>query len=272
MTQIYKKGIFSWFGFVMPLPERVKLIKKSGFDSTSLWWEDELGSPQIKKEEMPQIVREAGLYLENIHVPFNNCNELWSESTQVRNESVKQHMNWLEDCAKYDIPIMVMHITDEVGTFKANKYGIKSLSKLTKEAEEIKVKIAIENTNPTEAVSFVLSEIPSEYLGFCFDSSHAQLCGGGQTLVNNFGERLLATHISDNDGRKDRHWLPGNGLINWKALTENFPQNYKGYLTLEVCPTEEERTMGPKEFLQKGFEKIAWVSELLSEESLKHHD
>ena len=54
-----KFGIFSWFGFVMSLSKRIELIKNAGFDSTSLWWEDEEGSPSIKKNEMPKIVRDS---------------------------------------------------------------------------------------------------------------------------------------------------------------------------------------------------------------------
>ncbi len=47
-----KYGIFSWFGFVMPLSERLELIKKAGFDSTCLWWEDEDGG-KMRRELIP---------------------------------------------------------------------------------------------------------------------------------------------------------------------------------------------------------------------------
>lgn len=32
-------GIFSWFGYVMPMKERLELIKKAGFDGVTIWWE-----------------------------------------------------------------------------------------------------------------------------------------------------------------------------------------------------------------------------------------
>lgn len=250
----------------MPLPERLKFIKEAGFDSTIIWWENEQGCPEIPKEDMPRMVKDAGLFLENIHVPYNNSNDLWSENSSVRSSIVKQHLEWMEDCARFDIPTMVMHLTGEYDVPKPNKYGVESLSMLTRKAEELGVKIAVENTNPTEGVEFILSEISSKQLGLCYDSSHAQLYGGGKTLINRFKDRLISTHLSDNDGRGDRHWLPGNGIIDWSSFCQNFPhKHYKGFLTLEVCPTKEERSCGPQEFIQKAFESISWINELMAE-------
>ncbi|AEE92051.1 Xylose isomerase domain-containing protein TIM barrel [Tepidanaerobacter acetatoxydans Re1] len=251
-----KLGIFSWFGFVMPLPARLKLIKGACFDATSLWWEDEQGYPNISKDEMPKMVKESGLILENIHAPFTNSSDLWSENLPVRKKILREHMIWLEDCAKYDIPIMVMHIMENEIP-KLNKYGIESISYLTKKAEEYKIKIALENTKLNGGIPFVLSEIQSDYLGLCYDSSHARL-NGEEALLEDFGHRLIALHISDNDGQKDRHWLPGNGIIDWNKFLESFPKDsYSGNLTLEVCPTEEEISAGPNEFLSKGFKRIS---------------
>lgn len=256
-SRVPKLGIFSWFGFVMPLRKRLELIKNAGFDVTSLWWEDEEGNPPTRKDEMPRMVQDSGLLLENIHVPFNNSNDLWSENALDRDKIVKQHVNWLEDCAKYNIPIMVMHIMEGDTTPELNKYGIESMSYLTKKAEEYKIKIAVENTKLEGGIPFILSQIQSDYLGLCYDSSHARL-QGEEALLKDFGYRLIALHLSDNDGEKDRHWLPGNGVIKWGEFSNSFPKHhYSGNLTLEVCPTDEEREVGPKQFLLKAFKSLS---------------
>ena len=104
--------------------------------------------------------------MENIHVPFNDSNNLWSETASARDKIVKQHVTWLEDCAKFDIPIMVMHIMEGNMTPELNKYGIESMLYLTKKAEEYKVKIAAENTKLVGGIHFILSEIQSDHLGF----------------------------------------------------------------------------------------------------------
>ncbi len=39
-------------------------------------------------------------------------------------------------------------------------------------------------------------------------------------LLERWGHRLMVTHIGDNDGVLDRHWLPGLGTLNWKEIAQ----------------------------------------------------
>lgn len=253
MFEHNKLGIFSWFGFVLPLPERLRLIKQAGFDAVSLWWEDEQGLKVVKKDDFTALVDDSGLIFENIHAPFNNTNDLWNENKTARNKIIKKHLNWLEDCAKYNIPLMVMHVTEGDNAAAPNKYGIESMLCLVRFAENVGVKIAIENTRREDNISIILNEILSEHLGFCFDSSHANLYSDkGENLLKCFSHRLTATHLSDNDGIKDRHWLPGNGIIEWKTIISSFAINrYENNLTLEVCANQDEMKDQPEQFLNK---------------------
>ncbi len=264
----YQLGIFSWFGFVLPLPERLKLIKEAGFNATTLWWEDETGPLEIKKENMPDMVRKSGLVLENIHIPYDNCDQLWSEHKSSRNAIVNKYIGWLNDCAKYQIPIMVMHITDSLNLPSPEhhgQYGMDSIFRLLKVAEELGVTIAIENTGREDYVAYVLSAIHSNNFGFCYDSSHNRIYSeDGLTLLENSANFVVTTHLSDNDGNKDRHWLPGEGIINWDKLTNVLSQStYNGYLTLEVYPTEPELKTSPELFLSKAYQSAMWVRDLV---------
>lgn len=264
MFEHNKLAIFSWFGFILPLPERLRLIRQAGFDAVSLWWEDEQGSSVIKKEDFAELVDDSGLIFENIHAPFNNANDLWHENKTARNNTIKKHLNWLEDCAKYNIPLMVMHVTEGDNPAAPNKHGIESILCLVRFAENVGVKIAIENTRREDNISFILNEILSDHLGYCFDSSHANLYSDkGETLLKNYGDRLIATHLSDNDGIKDRHWLPGNGIIEWKNIIDSFAINrYEKNLTLEVCANQEEMKEQPEQFLKKAFRRLSWIKDL----------
>jgi len=261
----FRLSIFSWFGFVLPLPTRLKMIKDTGFYATTLWWEDEFGCPGIRKEDMPGMVRESGLILENIHVPYDNCDDFWSESRLNRDIIVNRHIAWVNDCACYNIPMMVMHISDTRAPSIPNSYGIDSIARILKIAEEFGIVIAIENTGRADYNQFVLSELESQYLGLCYDSSHDWLYSNNKgELLKETGNRLVAVHLSDNDGVKDRHWLPGEGNIDWEKVMSVFPQSsYNGYITLEVypCPQDFERT--PQNFLRKGYQRALWLKELL---------
>ncbi|SCZ81831.1 sugar phosphate isomerase/epimerase family protein [Acidaminobacter hydrogenoformans] len=261
-----KAGIFSWYGFVMPFEKRIELIRQAGFGATSLWWEDEDMPYPTKREDMPRLVREAGLFLENIHVPFNDSDALWSENNKDRETVVKRHLEWLQDCAQHQIPMMVMHLSDRPDSEASMRQGLKSLEVLTRAAEALGVVIAVENTRHNDRVRFILESLPSESLGFCFDSSHHLLTDRGCfKLLEDFGSRLAATHISDNDGLEDRHWLPGHGVIDWQGVSRAFPLGYSGCLTLEVSPTQEERQGTPQAFLERAYQRVAAVGGLIAE-------
>ncbi len=262
----HQLGIFSWFGFVMPLPKRLELIKKAGFDAATIWWEDEIGSPKIKKEKMPNIVRESGLILENIHVPYDDADDLWSESKTLRNKIVYRHIEWLNDCAELDIPVMLMHIIDRNFLPDPNKWGIESLSRLLKAAEDLGVKIAIENTGSVDYIDYVLRDLLSDHLVFCYDSSHDFIYSKEKAaILKKQGQRLKHLHLSDNDLAEDRHWLPGEGIIDWQQLSNAFPRDtYKGNITLEVYPGVEDIISSPQYFIEKAYRSALWVRDILT--------
>jgi sugar phosphate isomerase/epimerase len=260
-THKYYLGIFSWFGFVLPFPERLRQIKEAGFDAVTIWWEDEIGNNlgycNVFKEEMPQMVRDNGLYLDNVHLPYENCDDFWSESGTVRENIVNKHLKWLEDCAKFDVPVAVMHITDRSSLPDApSKNGINSLEKIVRKAEELKIKLAVENISRPDYLDCVFWELQSEYLGFCYDSSHDWLYSKNKTeLLKKWKHILNAIHLSDNDGIFDRHWLPGEGIVNWNDLAETFSGSFHGCLTLEVFPKSDEK-IDHKNFLKNAYKRV----------------
>lgn len=260
-----KIGIFSWFGFVMPLEERLRLIKKTGFNAVSIWWEDEEGDWPIKKENIPRIVKNSGLEIENIHAPFSKCNGFWSKDKNLRDDIVKKHITYIEECKEFNIPIMVMHVTEDFGLKETNSYGIESIEKIVEAGEKNGVRVAIENTDNNFSIHYLLSHIKSSYLGLCFDSSHNTIALNKEiNLLKLYGDRLFSTHISDSDGVKDRHWLPYDGSIDWEEIKKYFPvDNYNGYLSMEVFKRGEHGDITPEEFLRRAYERITKLNKYL---------
>ena len=92
-----------------------------------------------------------------------------------------------------------------------------------------------------EAVRYIdtLNEIAGEKLfGFCLDTGHLVILGGDlYEAVYTLGDRLVALHIHDNDGRGDDHSAPYiGGVTLWNrfllALRET---GYKGNLSFETA-------------------------------------
>ncbi len=85
-----------------------------------------------------------------------------------------------------------------------------------------------------------LAALDHPALGITFDSSHANAKGLDlPATVRAFGEKLICTHLSDNDGSGDQHRTPGNGKIDWPGVMTALREiGYDGMLNLEI-PGEE---------------------------------
>ena len=55
--------MFSWFGYPMPIEDRLDLIKRAGFDATGFWLgpEEELVA-NGKIDVLPSLIRSKGLF------------------------------------------------------------------------------------------------------------------------------------------------------------------------------------------------------------------
>jgi sugar phosphate isomerase/epimerase len=262
-----KIGIFNWFGYVMPAKERVKMIKEVGFDSIMLWWDEELFSSEGEKELLEIISMD--IIIENLHVPYEECNLLWSEDKQKRNYIVNKHIEWIHDCDKYNIPMIVMHLTKHDIIKKPNKYGIESMKAIVEEGKKYNIKIAIENTRRDIIIDEVLDNIHSQWLGVCYDSSHANLYSDNLTSVlDKHGDRVMALHLSDNDGIADRHWLPNEGLIDWDKIINKLALiKYSGYISLEVFPDRNINKYSKEMFLQKAYAQAVNIQKKLMKQT-----
>ncbi len=58
-------------------------------------------------------------------------------------------------------------------------------------------------------------------------------------------DKIITTHISDYDFIDEKHWLPGEGKVDWEAMISKFEEiGYKGVWMYEVglkCPRTLER-------------------------------
>lgn len=260
-------GMFSWFGYPMPFVDRLTLIKGAGFDATGFWLgpEEELVG-QGKVDRLPDLIRSRDLFLDYVHAPDIGCNDLWSESGAKRERWKHTYSRYVLFCKQHRIPLLVMHVSQSKGEqpVRTSDEGVQLLSDLVKLAEDSEVKLAVENTMVPAYLDRIFANIESSNLGFCYDTSHDFLYSVTPgLLLERWGHRLLATHLADNDGLLDRHWLPGTGTIDWYAVQHNFPlRSYGGSLTLEVLPEDKERESAA-EFVEAAYGAVQWLTKIL---------
>lgn len=256
----YKLGIFSWYGYNTHLKKRLKLIKETGFDSTMIWWGDEKAFEDLKPEKIVEVCKDIGLEIENIHVPFDECNKIWSSDKKEREYIISKYKEWINDCRKFNIPVLVMHLSKGYEVKKFNKYGLDSIEETAAYAEKKRVKIALENTRNNILLYELFSRINMEYLGLCFDSSHAWLYEKEENeILKKLGSKIIAMHLSDNDKKVDRHWLKEDGLNNWEPMLKYLPKEIVN-ISLEVYPKEK---ISEELFLKKAFKMADEIKEKL---------
>lgn len=259
-------GIFSWFGYLMPLGERLRLIAETGFVSTSIWLgKEEKFVESVRMDDMPGMVRDVGLILDNAHAPFENCNLLWSDSQSERNIITTEYQDCLSFCQRHTIPMLVVHITRSDNPPLMSKAGLIALTDLVKYAEDADVVLAVENTRRQEYLDIVFEELDSPHLGLCYDSSHDFLYGKPPgSILHTWGQRLVTTHFSDNQGRRDDHWLPGEGTVDWGLIKSCFPSGtYSGTFHLEVVP-QAEHERSAQDFLFEAFQQATSLAQQLT--------
>jgi len=254
MATGYTLGLFSWYGYRTSVRSSLRKIKAFGFDSTMLWWGDELAFEELNKKELINEAHKNGLMVENIHTPFQDINWIWEENSNERKVLVNKFKGWINDCAEFNVPIMLMHISRGDNRIEPNRAGLISLNQIVEEAEKLGVKVAIENTRQPHLMEYLLENIGSSYLGVCYDTSHGQLYDREPfETLKRYADRLICLHLSDNDGKEDSHWCVGDGVIDWEAFIDAFPKStYKGIFSFEVYP--ENPDIPEDLFLQKAYE------------------
>jgi sugar phosphate isomerase/epimerase len=254
-------GIYSWFGYQMPLEQRLTMIKQAGFDTTCLWFghEEEMVRDG-QADKMPDLVRRIGLHLDNIHAPFWNHYLLWSESGETIKKIRQELTDTLKFCGGHQIAYMVAHFGGRDFP-PGNENGLKIIRELVQQAEDIGVTIAAENgEGGNKYLDYIFEQIHSKNLAFCYDSSHDNISSEFRgSALQKWGKYLVTTHLSDNLGVDDDHLLPGKGAIDWDTVLGNFPKEaYQGVLMLEVDGPDASKGLTPERFLQIGYE---WLRE-----------
>lgn len=255
--------IFGWFGYDIPVRERYHLIKQAGFDGVLIWWSENVYCPGFRS--LPDLARNEGLYVENIHAPYEGITNLWLDN--LEGEDVTDRLiGCVEDCYIHEIPTMVVHPTS--GTAPSpNDTGLDRIKRIVERAEKRRVNVAFENLRRTEYLQYVLGHIDSERLGFCFDSGHHHCRTPEQDLLSMNGSRLMALHLHDNagyikgDSPEDEHKMPFDGTIDWPTTMKKIADaGYTGATTLEIDFRYE--NLKADEFLKIAFSRAMRLEEL----------
>jgi sugar phosphate isomerase/epimerase len=259
-----KTGIFAWYGYFTDYNKRIEMIKDAGFDGIMLWWEDEEGDHPISRHEMLHRAKDYDLTVFNFHMAAINDNDIWNSSIRVREGYLKPICKTMEEMADLGYGNLVMHLCERGDVPDPNIDLLRSIEHLLPYAEDNKITLSLENTWRADYPEYVWNAFPGvKELGFCFDTSHANLKDQFY-LLQKYNHLLTALHISDNDGSADQHRPPFDGNIDFsKKVTPYLVENDLPY-TLELI-ADQKRYPEENAFLKTAYERVIRLLEMEEE-------
>lgn len=143
--------------------------------------------------------------------------------------------------------------------------GILRWKKLISTAEQLGITIAVENTTQKGDIEYLFDNIKSDNLKVCYDSGHDHIYFDGTFDFERFKDKIVATHLHDNDKKADEHLLPFDGSIDWKALMQKLKNaNYKYPLLSESIYKYGYPLAKPIKFFKAAYKRLCALEKELN--------
>lgn len=206
-----------------------------------------VGHPRCDTLDLAQVATAAqntGMCLWSYHLPFAPFERIDPSSldAKMRAETVEYFGSLMEKAAAVGVKRFVVHASAEPieDATRADRLAASadSLDKLSQTARACGAVIAVENLprtclgNQHSDILQLIGNNPT--LGVCFDTNHL-LGESGEEFLAAVGHRLVTLHVSDYDFINERHWLPGEGRVNWPSLMDALDKTgYAGTFLYEM--------------------------------------
>lgn len=197
----------------------------------------------INWKELEKRANESGVHLWSFHLPFTALDKsnVSSMDREIRENSIRYISEMMKKAMSIGIKIFVVHPSRECiyACERAERIKVaqESMGRLADVAGMYGV-VAVENLprtclgrNSTEIKQLLEAD---GRLKVCFDTNHL-LAQPIKEFILDVGDRIITTHFSDYDFLNERHWLPGEGKINWVEVIETLEQvRYAGPILYEL--------------------------------------
>jgi sugar phosphate isomerase/epimerase len=206
---------------------------------------DTIDMPDSDIADLRKSVEDAGLRVWSVHSMFGAQYSISSPDSDIRANGVK----WIAGAARVahslGAGIVVVHSgdsqPDDQSDEEAEALAVASMKEVLTVCDGLPVRFAIENlpsgyiNSTAESLMRVVSQLPEDRVGVCFDSGHAHITGEDEAIVEQASARVITTHLHDNDGNGDQHYLPGIGSVDWEAACRALSAStWDGPLMFEV--------------------------------------
>lgn len=199
---------------------------------------------QVDYKKAGKLAKEYGVEMWSFHLPFVPFSQIVPTSfdKQVRDNTLKRFSELIQKGADVGIKNFVVHPSGEDILPEERQERIKccqdTLARLADFADKLGCVIAVEDLprncvgNCTEEIKQLISV--DDRLRVCFDTNHL-LLEDNADFIKALGDKIVTIHVSDYNFLDEQHWLPYEGLNNWKEIISLLEKaNYNGPFLYEI--------------------------------------
>lgn len=259
-------GTTGAFGFSdFPQPQFLSIYAAAGCTRVQVYRNPE---KNLSAAEIVNICDSAGLTIDSLHAHFGDDLDPSSIDEPQRRRSVESYFAEADYCRQLGGDMMVIHPSPAhtpIGDAAKRASQLqKSIDEFAKLAEKTGVICAIENMPPYHPIGTDIGQLVdlivgagSIGVGFLLDFGHAHMSGDIATAIRRADKHLRFTHVHDNDGINDTHFLPYRGTLPWDKAREALHDiSYDGVFMLEVFETVENLKMMNTDVWQRNVKSI----------------
>jgi sugar phosphate isomerase/epimerase len=191
------------------------------------------------KEHVKEIgswFKSEGVQFHSMHSPIYMSNDFRSGGqplnivdTDKRNriDAMDEIKRAIEVAEYAPFRFLVQHIgrSDESDDPRKFEAALSSIEHLRAFARQLGVSLLVENIpndlSTPERLQELLRALHYPDLGICFDTGHAHLMSSVHQAYGVLQDRILSTHVHDNQRDRDSHLWPGEGTIDWSQTMQS---------------------------------------------------
>ena len=227
----------------LTLADRISLFAETGFDYICF------SAKQALETDALELAQKYGLPVDNVHLSGPGTNDLWHEGL-AGDSIVERYCTEITALSKRGIHLGVAHVTWGKESAPCNVLGLQRIAHIINCAEKNGFVIGFENSvSPDLHLRAVLDTFHSPAAGFTFDTGHWHCFAPDSTFPFEYADRLVITHIQDNDGSGDQHRIPFDGTVDFANLAPVL--SHASRLTLEPA----RRAKNPELYGMMSYEK-----------------
>jgi sugar phosphate isomerase/epimerase len=176
-----------------------------------------------------ELIAEQAVSVESLHLPFGEEWDVSAADEVERRQVVAGLLEMLERSLDFKARLVVLHAGAEpIQTAERPErlaQACRSIAELLPFLERRHLCLAVEYLprtclgNSEGELLDIVGRFDPERVGICLDLNHAMDRHAElPRMVAALADRLFSLHVSDYDGVDEKHWFPGQGIIDWPAV------------------------------------------------------